>query len=380
MDARSETTYRDTQEQVEDESASTEQMIDLEQVEDESVGSRPSTPLDELRESTGMQAAMAMEAEEDLDDHTAEANDPMLAGSVATAGAATVPAIHGPAIQGLEMVPGYDARLLDMDREAFAAEVGDGRLLDAWYADLADPVAAALLRAQPELQQTVAEVVIGADDRVRISPATALPWRWICSLRITAADGSAWIGTGWLVGPRTVITAGHVVYIHSRGGWVRSIEVMPGRDGDSQPLGACTATSFRSVKGWTKKKKRSHDYGAIMLPSDCQLGARLGFFGFANLSQFSLLGLNVNLSGYPGDKPVGTQWWHARRVKWVTGRTLVYNIDTAGGQSGSPVWRLKDGKRHAVGIHTNGSSSGNSATRITEPVFDNIKKWKAEGM
>ncbi|HEX2028461.1 MAG TPA: serine protease [Nitriliruptorales bacterium] len=374
MDTRSETPHRDTQEQVEDESAPMEQMIELEQVEDESVGSQPTAKIGELdMGAVGIAPGMEVEPKEDRDDHISVANEPPPAsGSMQ---ASTVAAIHG-----LEMVAGYDARLLDMDRETLSGQVADERLLDAWYADLADPVAAALLRAHPDLQKNVAEVVIGTDDRVRISPATALPWRWICSLRITAADGSAWIGTGWLVGPRTLITAGHVVYIHSRGGWVRSIEVIPGRDGDSRPFGACTATSFRSVKGWTNKKKRSHDYGAVILPSDCRLGSEVGFFGFANLSQFSLLGLNVNLSGYPGDKPAGTQWWHARRVKWVTSRTLVYNIDTAGGQSGSPVWRLTDGKRHAVGIHTNGSSAGNSATRIAAPVFDNIKKWKAEGM
>ncbi|RMH36547.1 MAG: serine protease [Nitrospirae bacterium] len=224
------------------------------------------------------------------------------------------------------------------------------------------------------------EVVIGRDDRVRITGTTSYPWRAICSLLITAKDGSRWIGTGWLVGPRTVITAGHVVYIHSRGGWVRQIEVIPGRNGSSRPYGSCVSTAFRSVKGWTKSKKRSHDYGAIILPKSCPFGRRVGYFGYANLNFFSLLGLKVNLSGYPGDKPSGTQWWHARRIKFVTGRTLVYNIDTAGGQSGSPVWRYKNGKRHVVGIHTNGSSAGNSATRITKPVFKNIKKWKAEGM
>jgi V8-like Glu-specific endopeptidase len=237
----------------------------------------------------------------------------------------------------------------------------------------------AVVRQQPGLSQTTAEVVIGKDDRLRIHKTTAYPWRTICSLLITAKDGSGWRGTGWLVGPGTVMTAGHCVYMHGHGGWVRRIEVVPGRNGSKRPYGSCAATSFCSVKGWTNKKKRSHDYGAIILPSNCRYGNQLGWFGYANLGASSLSGLTVNLSGYPGDKPAGTQWWHARRIKWVTARTIVYNIDTAGGQSGSPVWRLKNGQRHAVGIHTNGSTSGNSATRITKPVFDNIKAWKQKG-
>lgn len=286
-----------------------------------------------------------------------------------------------PAIESdieLEPVEGYDESILEMDREEVPAQADESRLLDAWYAEFDDPATTPLVRQRglSQVVAEVAEVVIGKDDRIQITNTTAYPWRTICSLRITAKDGSGWIGTGWLVGPRTVITAGHCVYMHKHGGWARRIEVIPGRNGSTRPYGSCNSSSFRSVKGWTKKKKRSHDYGAIILPSSSPYGSQLGYFGFAKLSYFSLLGLKVNLSGYPGDKPSGTQWWHARRIKWVTPRTIVYNIDTAGGQSGSPVWRLKNGKRHVVGIHTNGSTSGNSATRITSPVFKNIKKWK----
>ncbi|MCI5210198.1 MAG: hypothetical protein D3910_15700, partial [Candidatus Electrothrix sp. ATG2] len=264
----------------------------------------------------------------------------------------------------LEPVDGFDETMLELGREE--AQGDEENLLDAWYAEFAEPTTIALARQQPNLTQQTAEVVIGKDDRIQITNTKAYPWRTICSLIITARDGSRWIGTGWLVGPRTVITAGHVVYMHKRGGWARSIDVIPGRNGSDRPYGTCPSSNFHSVKGWTKNKKRSHDYGAIILPKSCPYGNQLGYFGYANLGYFSLLGLKVNLSGYPGDKPSGTQWWHARRIKWVTPRTLVYNIDTAGGQSGSPVWRLKGGKRHVVGIHTNGSVLGNSRSGITK--------------
>jgi hypothetical protein len=32
-----------------------------------------------------------------------------------------------------------------------------------------------------------------------------------------------------------------------------------------------------------------------------------------------------------------------------------------------------------VGIHTNGSSTGNSATRITSVVAENLRRWAIEG-
>lgn len=280
---------------------------------------------------------------------------------------------------GVEPVPGYDHGMIAPDRRDERTAGVERHVLDAWYADNASSVTRALVLRQPALVTETLEVVIGVDDRRQITNTTAYPWRWLCSLLITAADGSAWIGTGWLAGPRTVITAGHCVFIHNRGGWVQGIEVIPGRNGRNQPFNSCRATRFRSVRGWTEQSKRSHDYGAILLPSDCPLGEQTGTFGYAKLSDSALAGLTVNLSGYPGDKPAGTQWFHARSIDSVTERTIVYNIDTAGGQSGAPVWRLVNGVRHVVGIHTNGDITGNSATRIVQPVFDNIKKWKDDG-
>ena len=279
----------------------------------------------------------------------------------------------------LESVDGYE--YVEEELEVEAGALDEKVLLDAWYAEFADPVMRRDARLRLSRDESIHEVVIGSDQRKRIQNTTAFPWRTICSLKITAADDSQWIGTGWLVGPRTVITAGHCVFIRSRGGWVKSVEVIPGRDGSTRPYGECVSRSFRSVTGWTRRRRRSHDYGAIILPRDCRYGDQLGWFGYGSYSSGTLKNLMVNLSGYPGDKqPTGTQWFDARKIKKVNARSLVYNIDTAGGQSGAPVWWLKDnGQRYAVGIHTNGHSSGNSATRIVKPVFDNIKHWKAEG-
>ena len=254
--------------------------------------------------------------------------------------------------------------------------------LDAWYAEFGRPGTVAVLkhskgsRTIAEANGTIMEVVMGPDDRVQIDNTQDFPWRCICALNITAGDGTRWIGTGWFASPRTVITAGHCVYMHSHGGWVTSIEVIPGCNDGQHPYDLTVSASFRSVKGWTEKQLRNYDYGAIILPAEGALGTIVGSFGIINLSDPELTELKVNLSGYPSDKTRGTQWFHASALDSITDRTLVYSIDTAGGQSGSPVWRLKNGERHVVGIHTNGDISGNSATRIVAPVFDNIGSWK----
>ena len=267
--------------------------------------------------------------------------------------------------------------------EAASAEAEESPL-DAWYAEFSRPGTAAVLqhpegaRTIAEVTKAILEVVLGTDDRVQIGNTQDFPWRCICALNIAGGDGTRWIGTGWFAGPRTVITAGHCVYMHSHGGWVTSIEVIPGCNDGQRPYDSTVATSFRSVKGWTEKQMRDYDYGAIILPAEGALGTIVGSFGIINLGDSDLTGHKLNLSGYPSDKTRGTQWFHARALDSITARTLVYSIDTAGGQSGSPVWRLENGERHVVGIHTNGDISGNSATRIVAPVFDNIGRWKDE--
>lgn len=218
------------------------------------------------------------------------------------------------------------------------------------------------------------ESVCGRDDRVRISPAAAAPWRWIAQLIITFANGARSRCTGWFIGPRTVMTAGHCVFSRANGGWARSIEVIPGLDVTNRPFGSQVGTSFRSVVGWTSNSDPNFDYGAIILPNR-DLGNRVGWFGFASLNDASLQSLLVNNSGYPGDKPFGTQWFNAGRITNVTARKVYYMVDTFGGQSGSPVWRLLNGQRHAVGVHAYGGCP-NSATRITLPVFNNMLAWK----
>lgn len=225
-----------------------------------------------------------------------------------------------------------------------------------------------------------AETVHGPDDRVQITNTNAYPWRAIASLLITARDGSQWIGTGWFIGPHTLMTAGHVVFIKNSGvagrdGWVRSIQVMAGRNGNALPYGSVTSTNFRSVTNWTNNGDQNYDYGAIIIPTN--LGNSTGWFGFGNYSDADLMSSVGNISGYPGDKPGGTQWFDARRIAAVNSRKVYYDIDTAGGQSGSAVYRIVNGARYAFAIHAYGGATTNSGTRIVQDVFNNMVNWKA---
>ena len=155
---------------------------------------------------------------------------------------------------------------------------------------------------------------------------------------------------------------------------MKSIQVMPGRDGTKLPYGSATSTNFRTVNGWINNGSEEYDYGAIILATD--LGSTTGWLGFGVYDDATLTSSVGNISGYPGDKPSGTQWYAARTIASVAARKVFYDIDTAGGQSGSAVYRIVNGNRYGVAVHAYGGSVTNSGTRIVQPVYDNMLAWR----
>lgn len=101
----------------------------------------------------------------------------------------------------------------------------------------------------------------------------------------------------------------------------------------------------------------------------------------------------ITITGYPGDRPVGTMWRHSEKIKKITPRRLLYTVDTCPGHSGSPIWQMdtKGKKGYVIGVHTSGildekgrsygctkgallapPGSLNSGVRITDEVIANI--------
>jgi glutamyl endopeptidase len=232
------------------------------------------------------------------------------------------------------------------------------------------------------------ESVLGQDDRVRILDTELPPWRMICALEMRGPSGAGAIGTGWLVGPRTILTAGHCVHSgRFYGGWAREITASPGRNGASLPYGTITSTRFASLDVWVEREDPDFDIGCIHL--DEPIGERLGWFALGALPPSDLEGYLVNVSGYPADRGAGAEQYHHRnRILRVAERRLFYDVDTYGGQSGAPVWIHESAAAPplVVGIHAYGASGtppvfnieANSAPRMIPEVLDRISAWVKE--
>ena len=218
--------------------------------------------------------------------------------------------------------------------------------------------------------------VIGADDRVRISPTTAYPWRAMTKLRMTFPSGRQFICSGAMVAAKYTLTAGHCVFSHDEGGWATSIEVIPGLDGTYKPYGSAFATRMRSYQGWTQNRDANHDFALITL--DRTIGNSTGWFGYGSYAVVN--NLTANLGGYPGDRDNGLRlYYHSNPVVSSTSQRVSYTTDTAGGQSGSGVYRITNGSRYIFAVHTNGGTSSNSGTRITSSRFSDLQTWIGSG-
>ena len=242
-----------------------------------------------------------------------------------------------------------------------------------------------LLNSSPGL-----EGVVGNDDRIRVQNTLDpnYPWsRKICSLIVTTQSGQRLRGTGWIAGERLVMTAAHNLYIHERGGWPLSVTVIPGRNGFRAPFNHFTVGAEHLVvtRGWKQRRELASDLGGIVIPVDYsrRFIPQTGYFAIRCLDDRKLARSRTNIVGYPvRTNPVGSQWWHGRRVLPDVGpQTFQYNVDTTRGQSGSPAFIYDGTHRFVVGIHNVDAGPFNQAVRINQNVLKKIRQWKrdAEG-
>lgn len=216
------------------------------------------------------------------------------------------------------------------------------------------------------------EAVASGQALCQIPDTTAPPYRHVCYLEITpkGADGPRLQGSGWLAGPRTVITAGHCVFQRNLNSWASSIRVSIAFDGVTEHYPPQDSHNLQSVEQWTQDGLEAYDYGAIILPQPVEAG----YFGFRNVADADLLHLLVSLLGYPTQHNA-TMWGDQGFLLSATPTQIFYPMEAIPGMSGGPVFVTLDGKRYVVGIHNYGGAVGNYATRINSVVWNDIRVW-----
>jgi glutamyl endopeptidase len=223
--------------------------------------------------------------------------------------------------------------------------------------------------------------IIGpTDSRSRVVDTRRFPYSAVCLIERDFGDGKLTGCTAFLIGPTTLLTAGHCIASPLRlrlgvPGVARRVRVWPGRDGNGAPFGSQWAKSWRLHPDYLKSPRPPNDIGVIEL--ERPFADNPGFFQTACPSDAELQRLRetrlVHISGYPGDKPKGTQWEHAERLDRIGPERLHYSVDTCPGHSGSPVW-IRPGPNASpvvIAVHTAGpkpSPEGPWGCRAGAPV------------
>lgn len=238
--------------------------------------------------------------------------------------------------------------------------------------------------------------IIGTDERVQVVNTNIWPYRATCKLYMeydNVYNNSTkkyitlkYIGTGFLVGPNLLVTAGHCVYgdVTNSGDcedniknprFPNRIKVYAGANGysdiNSNYAYYATVDEINIQKQYYENPSFDYDWAACKL--NWNLGSATGYYG--KISNWYEQGAKVYSYGYPADKSATMCETRGQLVNQNT-YTYEYNFDTVAGQSGSPVFMTtNNGAVYVCGIHTSGSSTVNGGTKINTFIFHYLNSF-----
>ncbi|KAF5598799.1 glutamyl endopeptidase [Fusarium pseudocircinatum] len=255
----------------------------------------------------------------------------------------------------------------------------------AWTLSLptsSQPVESALL--PDDGSRGSSESIIGEDLRQLVDPIDFYEggkYRSIVKIQSRFQDkgGQRWMmGSGWLIRPDLLVTAGHVVFDWGRRlGAADQIKCYIGYNGKESVgspqvqarFGAKVVTPMEWIEA---SNNRRQDVAFIRL--DRPFTGDLRLFSYLNTPEKGN-STYLGVVGYPGDRTLqdeqGAQMYEEfARSDYNIGESphhmVEYSISTFAGQSGSPVLRKSDGRLNAIGTHSYGGGGfeSNSGTTI----------------
>jgi V8-like Glu-specific endopeptidase len=213
--------------------------------------------------------------------------------------------------------------------------------------------------------------------RRQITQTTEWPYRIHGNLTMYEG-GITYGGSGVLIGPHHMLTAGHNVYSVKRKKWKDNISVRLGLHESYSPFEERKVIKAYTFRQWVNNGDTCYDMALLLL--DDSIGHKIGWSGLLCLDDEGISRETVTITGYPGDYGFTKMMTMSDKVKTVQPEEFYYEINTAGGQSGSGIWINKCGSPYVLGVHTRGGTKevGNSGARLSTYKFKKIIGWMSQ--
>ncbi len=219
-------------------------------------------------------------------------------------------------------------------------------------------------------------------DYTTIQNTTIAPYKYTGYIHYYVGDDPSTGDAIWnnasafLVGPNTLVTAGHCCYT-TKNGWTEQLYFYPAKDGSSMPYGSAERKSITVPSAWKNDGNNNYDWGIVTLKT--AIGNTTGWFGILTQTS-SFVGTNVTMAGYPYTL-TNPYKMHSSSgsVAVCTDYKLYSSYNTYNGASGSPIYTNSTGGNTSIGVHTGYNSNyGALGVRFTQYFYNLIMQKNNE--
>lgn len=226
----------------------------------------------------------------------------------------------------------------------------------------------------------------GEDSLTKITRTARNPYRSTVYIEIVYNNGSISTFTGFVIGPSAVVTAGHCVINAFNNNNYRTINVIPAKNGATEPFGSTTVNRI-VVPEYVQNGPAADDWAILELNDP--IGEETGWLGLTSSSS-SLVGTSVISTGYADYGTISGQtsddsymYEGTGTIRESTATMLKGDWSAVSGFSGGPVFTSG---YVALGILTGGSPIDGplyapntyytTATRITPDMYSLFMEYR----